>query len=270
MVDTTKYKVIGTRPIRHDGADKVTGRAIYTDDFQLPGMLHGQIVRCPFPHARIQSIDTSAAEQHPGVFAVVTAADFPDLSDKIANLGEGAVNLVHLASNVLAQKKALYRGHAVAAVAANSRHVAQEAAALIKVEYEQLPSVTSIEDAMRDDAPLLHENLVTDSPLGENSEKPSNVATHLHFEKGDVAQGFAEADVIVEREFQTASVHQGYIEPHVSIALWNEDDRVKIWTATQGSFVPSAPPRPTSHVRAASSPSRGAVTRHFIRFHWRH
>lgn len=236
MVEKTEYKVIGTRPIRHDGADKVTGRAIYTDDFQLPGMLHGKIVRSPFPHARIKSIDTSAAEQYPGVFAVVTAADFPNLTDKIANLGEGAVNLVHLASNVLAHKKALYKGHAVAAVAANSSHVAEAAAALIKVEYEQLPSVTSIAEAMRDDAPLLHENLVTDSPLGENSDKPSNVATHLHFEKGDVAQGFAEADLIVEREFQTATVHQGYIEPHVSVALWNEDQRVKIWTATQGSF----------------------------------
>ncbi|MEO1994564.1 MAG: xanthine dehydrogenase family protein molybdopterin-binding subunit, partial [Planctomycetaceae bacterium] len=180
MVDKAKYKVIGTRPIRHDGADKVTGRAIYTDDFQLPGMLHGQVVRCPYPHARIKSIDISQAEQQPGVFAVVTSADFPDLTDKIANLGEGAVNLVHLASNVLAQKKALYKGHAVAAVAASTRHLAEAAAALIKVEYEQLPSVTSIQDAMREDAPLLHDNLVTDSPLGENSDKPSNIATHLH------------------------------------------------------------------------------------------
>src|SRR5581483_4049209 len=101
------YKVIGTRPVRHDGADKVTGRAIYGNDLQLAGMLYGKIVRSPHAHARIKRIDTSAAEKVPGVMAVVTAADLPDLRDKVADLGEGRVNLAHLGANVLAHQKVL-------------------------------------------------------------------------------------------------------------------------------------------------------------------
>jgi xanthine dehydrogenase molybdenum-binding subunit len=230
-----KYKVLGTRPIRHDGVDKVTGRAIYTADMQLTGLLHGQILRSPHPHAKIKSIDTSAAEKLPGVYAVATAADFPDLKDKIANLGEGSVNLAHLGANVLAHGKALYKGHAVAAVAASSPHIADEAIRLIKVEYETLPAVSWVLDAMKADAPLLHDDLRTDS-MGKQGDKPTNVAVHLHFEKGDAAAGFKQADVVVEREFRTASVHQGYIEPHASTAHWNADGRLTIWTSTQGSF----------------------------------
>ena len=157
--DNKKYKVIGTRPIRHDGADKVTGRAIYGADVQLAGMVHGKILRSPHAHARIKSIDTKAAEKLPGVLAVVTAADLPNLKDKIADLGEGSVNLAHLGANVLAHDKVLYKGHAVAAVAATSPHVAEEAVKLIKVEYEPLPAVTWVLDAMKDDAPLLHDDV---------------------------------------------------------------------------------------------------------------
>lgn len=230
-----QYKVIGTRPIRHDGADKVTGKAIYTADLHLPGMVHGKILRSPHAHARIKSIDTSAAESLPGVLAVVTSADFPEHAHKIVNLGEGAVNLSHLGANVMAAGKALYKGHAVAAVAAVDAHTAEEATKRIKVEYEPLPAVTWVLDAMREDAPLLHDNLYTDS-MGQKADKPSNVGTHLHFEKGDVEQGFADANLVIEREFKTASVHQGYIEPHVAVANWNEDGRLKIWTSTQGAF----------------------------------
>ncbi len=235
--DTTarKYKVLGTRPIRHDGVDKVTGRAIYTADLQLTGLVHGQVLRSPHPHAKIKSIDTSAAEKLAGVLAVATAADFPDLKDKIANLGEGSVNLAHLGANVLAHGKVLYKGHAVAAVAASSPHIADEAIRLIKVVYEPLPAVTWVLDAMKADAPLLHEDLRTDS-MGKRGDRPTNVATHLHFEKGDVAAGFEQADVVVEREFRTASVHQGYIEPHASTAHWNSDGHLTIWTSTQGAF----------------------------------
>ncbi len=230
-----KYKVIGTRPVRHDGADKVTGRAIYGADLRLTGTVHGRILRSPHPHAKIRKIDTSAAEKLPGVLAVTTAADFPNLKDKIANLGEGSVNLAHLGANVLAHGKALYKGHAVAAVAAVSQHIADEALKLIKVDYEPLPAVTWVLDAMRDDAPLLHEDVHTNS-MGKKSAKPSNVATHIHFETGKVDEAFAKADVVVEREFKTASVHQGYIEPHVATALWNTDGHLTIWTSTQGSF----------------------------------
>lgn len=234
-----KYKVIGTRPIRHDGADKVTGRAIYGADLQLNGMVYGKILRSPHAHARIKSIDTSAAEKLPGVLAVATAADMPNLKDKIADLGEGSVNLAHLGANVLAHGKVFYKGHAVAAVAAINGHIAEAATKLIKVEYEVLPSVTWVLDAMRDDAPLLHADVRTNS-MGKKSERPSNIATHIHFEIGNVDEAFKTADVVVEREFKTASVHQGYIEPHVSTALWNQDDHLTIWTSTQGSFTARA------------------------------
>lgn len=230
-----KFKVIGTRPIRHDGADKVTGRAIYTNDLQLTGLVHGRILRSPHAHARIKRIDTSAAEKLPGVLAVATAKDLPDLKDKMAELGEGTVNLAHLGANVLAHDKVLYKGHAVAAVAATSPHIAEEALQLIQVDYEPLPSVTWVLDAMKPDAPLLHNNVFTDE-MGKLGTTPSNIAKHLHFEQGDVAQGFQQAEIVIEREFRTATVHQGYIEPHVSTALWNQDNHLTIWTATQGSF----------------------------------
>ncbi len=235
----SQYKVIGTRPIRPDGADKVTGRAIYSADLQLNGLVHGKILRSPHAHANIKKIDTSAAEKLPGVVAVATAADLPDSQDKMADLGEGAVNLAHLACNVLAHKKALYRGHAVAAVAAINPHVAEEALKLIKVEYEVLPVVMDVLEAMKPEAPLLHPDVFTDS-MGKKADKPSNVAVHLHFEVGDVDAAFKKADVVIEREFKTASVHQGYIEPHVCVALWNEDRRLTVWTSTQGSFAARA------------------------------
>ena len=233
--DPKKYKVIGTRPVRPDGADKVTGKAIFAADVKLPNMVHGAFARSPHAHAIIKSIDTSQAEAMPGVLAVVTSADLPDPWDKVEELGEGCVNYAHLSGNVLARKKVLYQGHAVAAVAALDLHIAEEAARKIQVEYELLPVVTWVLDAMRDDAPLLHENLVTAS-LGEKSKTPSNIANYIHFEKGNVEEGFGQADVVIEREFKTATVHQGYIEPHASVALWNEDGRLKVWTATQGSF----------------------------------
>jgi len=229
-----RYRVLGTRPIRHDGIDKVTGRAVYTNDMQLPGMLHGKLLRSPHAHAKIVKIDPAAALQVEGVLAVVTAKDLPDLRDKVAELGEGAVNLAHLGANVLAHDKVLYKGHAVAAVAARSPHVAEEAAKLIRVEYEVLPSVTWVLDAMKEDAPILHPDLRTDA-LGRKSDQPTNISMHLQFEQGDIKKGFAEADLVIEREFRTATVHQGYIEPHAALAHWNHG-HLKIWTATQGSF----------------------------------
>lgn len=230
-----QYKVLGTRPVRHDGADKVTGRAVYGADLHLPGAAFGKILRSPHPHATIKSIDTSAAEKIEGVYAVATGKDWPNLVDKMAELGEGAVNLHDLAQNCLAIEKVLYKGHAVAAVAARDMHVAEEAIAAIRVDYEVLPAVTCIRAAMRADAPILHPNLRTET-LGEASDEPTNVDRHIHFEAGDVEAGFAAADVIVEQEYETSTVHQGYIEPHVSTALWNEDGQLKVWTSTQGSF----------------------------------
>jgi xanthine dehydrogenase molybdenum-binding subunit len=229
------YTVIGTRPIRHDGADKVTGRALYGADYQAAGLLHGFILRSPHAHARILRIDTRKAAAFPGVRAVVTAADLPESADRIVDLGEGATPLRYIRGNVLAAGKVLYKGHAVAAVAAASAHVAEEAAGLIEVEYEVLPCALTAPDAMQDGAPILHEDLKT-KELGENSGKISNVADHFRYTLGDIERGFAEAEAVVEREYHTATVHQGYIEPHNATALWNNDGRVHIWCSTQGSF----------------------------------
>ncbi len=238
--DKQRYKVIGTRPIRHDGVDKVTGRAKYGADFKLTGMLYGAMLRSPHAHARIKRIDISKAEAVPGVRAVVTSADLPEQGDRVVELGEGAVNMRHLSANVLAREKVLYKGHAVAAVAADNVHVANEAVKLIQVEYELLPPVLDVREAMRDDAPILNDDVRTRSlgshPAAEKGSKPTNVAKHFWFEKGDIAQGFAAADVVIEREFDTATVHQGYIEPHNATALWNADGKVTVWMSTQGSF----------------------------------
>ena len=228
VLSTKEYDVVGTRPLRHDGADKVTGRALYGADFAASGLLHGKILRSPHAHARILSIDTGRAEALPGVQAVVTAADFPDTPD-----GDTATK--YLRDNVLANEKALYRGHAVAGVAATSPHVAEEALALIDVQYEVLPAVLTAPEGMRDDAPLLHDDLKT-SELGEQTDTLSNLAEHFQHVKGDIEKGFAEADVIVEREFNTETVHQGYIEPHNASALWNQDGRLHVWCSTQGAF----------------------------------
>ncbi|MYA62913.1 MAG: xanthine dehydrogenase family protein molybdopterin-binding subunit [Dehalococcoidia bacterium] len=237
MVLATKtFDVVGTRPIRHDGADKVTGRALYGADYDTAGLLHGYIVRSPHAHANIKSIDTSKAEALEGVLAVVTNADFTGDAEGMVDMGEGApTSLKWLRDNILASDKALYRGHAVAGVAAVNPHIAEEAARLIEVDYEVLPPVITVEDAMADGAPILHADLKT-MELGEETDNVSNVADHFQHKKGDTAKGFAEADVIVEREYRAKTVHQGYIEPHNATALWNADGRVHVWCSTQGAF----------------------------------
>jgi len=231
----TDYKVVGTRPIRHDGVDKVTGRALHGADFQAAGMLYGHVLRSPHAHAVIRRIDTTKAESFPGVKAAVTAADFPQGPDRLVDLGDGPVPLSYLRGNLLASGKVLYKGHAVAAVAANSSHVAEEAAALIEVEYEPLPCVLNAPEAMREGAPVLLNDLRT-KEFGEDTGRLSNVAEHFRHVLGDIDRGFAEADAVVEREFNTATVHQGYIEPQNAAAFWNSDGRVSVWCSTQGSF----------------------------------
>ena len=246
VLSTQEYNVVGTRPIRHDGLDKVTGRARYGADINLPGLLFGKMLRSPHPHARIKSIDASRALALPGVRAVVTSADLPQPAGRLADQTEGAmVNPKWLSNNTLAGDKALYRGHAVAAVAATSQHIAEQALALIDVDYEVLPFVTDVLDSMKEDAPLLHERLANVSdpnirPGGlrsdDDTSKSSNVANHFVFELGDLDKGFSEADLIVEREFRTQSVHQGYIETHTATASWGEDGNLTIWCSSQGQF----------------------------------
>jgi CO/xanthine dehydrogenase Mo-binding subunit len=229
------FRVIGTRPIRHDGVDKVTGRALYGADVRPTGVLYGAVLRSPHAHARILAIDTRAAEAMPGVRAVVTAADMPEAEDRISDHGETDVNVRYQSWNILARGKVLYHGHAIAAVAATSLHIAQEALGRIRVEYELLPPVLDVREAMRADAPILLPNLRTDE-LGQQQPGETNIAGHIRHERGDVTSGFAQAAVIVEREFTTSMVHQGYIEPQNATAIVNPDGQVTVWTSTQGSF----------------------------------
>lgn len=231
----SEYKVIGTSPLRHDGVDKVTGRAAYGADIRLPGMLYGAVLRSPHAHAKILSIDTSEAEKLHGVHAVVTAKDLPDLESRVVELGEGVVNRKYQSNNILARDKVLYFGHAVAAVAATSLHVAKEALELIRVKYEVLPPVLDVRKAMEADSPILLDDLRTDE-FGKKGETPTNIAGHYKDSCGDIEKGFAEAKFIVEREFVTKMVHQGYIEPQNATAQYNPDGQVTIWCSTQGSF----------------------------------
>ena len=246
VLSNQEFNVVGTRPIRHDGLEKVTGRARYSADISLPGLLYGRILRSPHPHARIKSIDASRALDLPGVKAVVTSAELPQPAGRLADQAEGAmINPKFLSNNCLADDKVLYKGHAVAAVAATSQHIADQALDLIDVSYEVLPFVVDVLDSMKEDAPVLHERLanVTDAntrPGGLRSDddtgKASNIANHFVFELGNVDQGFKEADVVVEREFRTQSVHQGYVEPHIATAMWGEDGYLTIWCSSQGQF----------------------------------
>ena len=243
ILSNQEFDVVGTRPIRPDGLDKVTGRARYSADIHLPGMLHGKLLRSPHAHARIRSIDCSKALALPGVKAVVTAADMPEVSAEFTDQEEGAmVNYGFYGRNVIAREKALYKGHVVAAVAATDPSVAEQALDLIDVDYEVLPPVLNAEDAMKDDAPILHERLLTmHSPTFRSggwgdADTQTNVANRFEFSIGDVEAGFDQADVIVEREFRTEAVHQGYIEPHAATAQWNSDGYVTIWCSTQGHF----------------------------------
>ncbi|MBM4405193.1 MAG: xanthine dehydrogenase family protein molybdopterin-binding subunit [Chloroflexi bacterium] len=237
-----QFRVVGTRPIRHDGVDKVTGRAKYGADIILPGMLYGKVLRSPHPHARIKAIDASAALAMPGVKAVVTAADMPIIKNNVpVDLGETLANSRLLCEISLAPKKALFVGHAVAAVAAVSPHIAEEALEKIKVDYEVLPFVQDVLEAMKPTAPLLHENMTMllqqrRFTRGEDSGQRGNIASRLLMQQGDLEAGFEEAEVILEREYRTTAVHQGYIEPHNGTAYWGPDGRVTVWTSTQGHF----------------------------------
>ncbi len=199
MVDTKEpqkqLKVIGTRPLRHDGWDKVTGRAVYSADVKLPGLVHGAVLRSPHAHARILKIDTSKAEAAPGVLAVITGADFPILMDRFIPQGEGVTNVKYISFNVMAQDKANYKGHPVAAVAAVDQNAAAEAAKLIDVTYEVLEPVRSVDEAMASGAQIIHPDLVGDD-LGEKATG-TNVEKHYRHELGDVEAGFKAATTVL-------------------------------------------------------------------------
>ena len=234
ITERKQFNQVGTRPVRPDGVDKVTGRARFGADVSAPGMMVGKVLRSPHAHARVLSIDTSRAQALTGVKSVVTRDDFPELAEgTVERLREDSI--YDISCNVMAREKVLYEGHAVAAVAATSASIARKALALIEVEYEVLPHVTDVDAAMAPNAPVLHETLFTRG-VEPPPQAPSNIAERTQIVVGDVAKGFAEADVIVEREFRTEAVHQGYIEPHACLASVSEDGTCDLWCTTQGHY----------------------------------
>ena len=214
VLSNKEFQVVGKRPIRHDGHDKVTGRARYGADIHMPGLLHGKVLRSPHAHAVILAIDTSKAEAHPEVRAVMTSSDLPEPTE----------DQRHASEKILARGKVFYKGHAIAAVAATSPHAAEEALGLIDVKYEVLSAETNIEDAMKPEAPQLYD------------EHEGNVVNRNRVTQGDVEKGFQEADIIVEHEYRTKSVHQGYIEPQSATGWWGADGKITLWCSSQGHF----------------------------------
>ncbi len=236
MNDSVKqYKWIGTRPIRPDGVPKVTGRAQYGADFAPSGMIWGKVLRSPHAHARIKSINTAKAEALAGVKAIMTSKDLPDQSNEFIGPERVAQNFWHITRNIMAREKVLYEGHSVAAVAATTQEIAAQAAALIEVEYEILPHVIDVDESMAPNAPLLFEDMTTRG-IEPAPKTPSNISKRLDFAIGDVDAGFKDADVIVERDFTTAAVHQAYIEPHASTAKYEADGQCEVWCSSQGHF----------------------------------
>lgn len=222
--DNKTFKYIGTRPDRPDGLDKVTGRARFGADFSMPGMLHGAILRSPHAHAKIVSIDATRALALTGVKAVVTRADFPTgLTGEDWNIQE----------NVMAGEKALYDGHAVAAVAATSQLIARDALKLIEVTYELLPHVTDVDKAMAEGAPVIREG-AADYSVPEGLHP--NVVRYFDTGRGDLDAGFAAADLVLEESYKTEAAHQGYIEPHACVAQLGADGKGELWCCTQGHW----------------------------------
>ena len=222
-------KWIGQRTIRPDGAEKVTGSATFAADTTMAGMIWGKVLRSLHPHARIRGIDTSRAEALPGVKAVVSASDIVDFPVDTP-VALGIQDMRWMCRNVMAREKALFHGHPVAAVAAMTEAIAAEACSLIEVDYEVLPWVVEIEDAIKADAPILHDFV-------EFEGKPSNISGKMEHKKGDVAAGFAEADVVIGHSFTTRPVHQGYIEPHACLVSVAADGNTTIWSSSQGQFM---------------------------------
>ena len=234
MAEARDLKYVGTRPVRPDGVDKVTGRALYGADQNLPNMIHGQILRSPHAHARIKAVDLGPALAIEGVFAAISGADFPDVAHGDIG-GEGGGSVADVAKNVMARDKVVYHGQAVAAVAAKSNAIARAALDAIVVEYEPLPPVLSIAEAIADGATLIDETCLTKG-LSEPATVPSNIASVVNLARGDVDAAFAAADQVVEREYEVPMAHQGYIEPHACTATVNEAGEATVWCCTQAPF----------------------------------
>jgi CO/xanthine dehydrogenase Mo-binding subunit len=211
-----EFNVVGSSVPRVDGVDKVTGKAKYAGDLIIPGMIEGKFLRSPYAHARIRSIDTTEAEAMPGVVAVLTGKDLTDVE---LYMGRGK----NKDQPIIAMDRVIFTGQPVVAVAAIDRRTAEEALAKIHVDYEELPAVITVEEAMAEGAPRLH----------DFAER--NICAHHELVKGDVERGFAEADLIVEDEFDFPMIYHYSMEPHTSIAQV-DGDGITIWTSTSQAF----------------------------------
>ena len=217
---------IGVEVGRADGPDKVTGRGQYPADLRLPGMLVGKCLRSPYPYARIVSIDAVEARSLPGVHAVLTGQDLPDIL-----VGRYLRDIPVLARNVVR-----FAGQKVAAVAADSAEIAEEALGLIDVEYEELEPVLDPLEAMASDAPTLHPDFVTYRGRLEQPQEHPNVTAHAVWENGDVERALEESELVFEHRFRTAHQHQGYIEPHATVVRVTAEDRVEVWANSKMPF----------------------------------
>jgi xanthine dehydrogenase molybdenum-binding subunit len=232
MVDTITRDetIVGQRAPRVDALEKVTGRAKYTADLKLPGMLYGAFLRSPYAHARIKRIDTSQAEALPGVKAVLTQEKLVGRVSKIVDEEHGT----SYDFRAFAQTKVKFQGQKVGAVAAVTREIAEEAVKLIEVEYEVLPAVVDVLEAIKPDAPIIHED---EQPLTTYDGRVlRNVVNQVDVVEGDVARGFAESDQIFEDTYVIPRAHQGYLEPQVAVAEVAPTGKITVWTSTQGIF----------------------------------
>ena len=232
MKKVEKYNVIGKAQLRNDGVEKVTGKALYTVDVDLPGMAHGKILRSPYAHARLLRVDASKAEQLSGVLAVVTRED----QKRLRMFGAAYKD-----QTIVAVDKVRYAGDPVAAVAAVDEATAAQALELIEVDYEELPAVTSIDEALADNAPLVHDTSASGGELmGQRYEAPkefngTNLCYRFSYANGDTDAGFLKADHIFENTFTFPRVQHFSMEPHATVADFT-GDRITLWAGTQEPF----------------------------------
>ena len=243
-------KIVGRPTPKIEGEAKVTGKAVYTVDVALPGMLWGKVLRSPIPYGRIKRIDVSRALQVPGVKTLITGKDVTGM-----RIGRRIYDMPILADGVVR-----FIGEKVAAVAAETEEAAERAVDLIEVEYEELEALLDPLEALKPSAPLLHPDLLSYRGLPNKLEAPSNAYIQMSWGKGDIQAGFQQADVIVENIFHTQLVHQAYIEPHSCVAKADPSGGAEIWSCSKTPFAvrdqlepPLASPRRSSFFTRASS-----------------
>ena len=236
---TTTYRAVHKKQPRLEGAAKVTGATVFAADLNLPNMVNTKVLRAPHAHAMVKKLDVSKARAYPGVVGVFTAADLPD------HLARDSANRLN---TIFADQEVMYYGQAVAAVVAVDPAIAEEALDLIDAEYEELPAVLDILDALKPDSPPVRHSMTgidrselqahsTTTDSGEQAQEVSPNVTHrLVWSRGDVEQALKDADLVVERTYRASWVHQGYIEPMAAIVDCNRNEDYTVWTSTQGSF----------------------------------